>query len=91
MENIAIELSLLHSLSGIQFVKQLEKITQYGGFTLLKGKKTISVNRYAAQSPMFYRQFRKKYEQSKSRTIHDAAFYSNGAVSVKPYSPHSAA
>ena len=23
----------------------------------------ISVNRYVAQSPMFYRQFRKKYEQ----------------------------
>lgn len=30
---------------------------------LFKGKKAISVNRYAAQSPMFYRQFRKKYEQ----------------------------
>ncbi len=30
---------------------------------LYKGKKTISVNRCAAQSPMFYRQFRKKYEQ----------------------------
>jgi hypothetical protein len=30
---------------------------------LFKGKKAISVNRYVAQSPMFYRQFRKKYEQ----------------------------
>jgi len=30
---------------------------------LFKGKKAISVNRYATQSPMFYRQFRKKYEQ----------------------------
>ena len=30
---------------------------------LFKGKKTISVNRYSAQSPMFYRQFRKIYEQ----------------------------
>ena len=113
MEDIAIELSLLHSLSGIQFVKQLEKITQYGGFALVKGetaiysvgggydgdydalldaahkavehgndikayfeanrnavevllykgKKAISVNRYVAKSSMFYRQFRKKYEQ----------------------------
>ena len=41
MEDIAIELSLLHSLSGIQFVKQLEKITQYGGFTLVKGETAI--------------------------------------------------
>ena len=41
MEDIAIELSLLHSLSGIQFVKQLEKITQYGGFTLIKGETAI--------------------------------------------------
>ena len=30
---------------------------------LFKGKKAISVNRYATQSPKFYRQFRKKYEQ----------------------------
>ena len=30
---------------------------------LFKGKKAISVNRYATQSPMFYKQFRKKYEQ----------------------------
>lgn len=30
---------------------------------LFKGRKMISVNRYAVQSPMFYRQFRKKYEQ----------------------------
>ena len=29
---------------------------------LFKGKKTVSVNRYSALSPMFYRQFRKKYE-----------------------------
>ena len=43
MEDIAIELSLLHSLSGIQFVKQLEKITQYGGFTLVKGETAIYV------------------------------------------------
>jgi len=41
MEDIAIELSLLHSLAGIQFVKQLEKITQYGGFTLIKGEVAI--------------------------------------------------
>ena len=41
MEDIAIELSLLHSLSGIQFVKQLEKITQYGGFALVKGETAI--------------------------------------------------
>jgi len=74
----------------------LEKITQYGGFALVKGetaiysvgggydgdydalldaahkavevllykgKKAISVNRYVAKSSMFYRQFRKKYEQ----------------------------
>lgn len=30
---------------------------------LFKGKKTISVNRYNAQSPMFYRHFRKIYEK----------------------------
>ena len=41
MEDIAIELSLLHSLSGIQFVKQLEKITQYGGYALVKGETAI--------------------------------------------------
>ena len=41
MEDIAIALSLLHSLSGIQFVKQLEKITQYGGFALVKGETAI--------------------------------------------------
>lgn len=41
MEDIAIELSLLHSLSGIQFVKQLEKITQYGGFDLVQGETAI--------------------------------------------------
>ncbi len=29
---------------------------------LFKGKKTISVSRYDTQSPMFHRQFRKKYE-----------------------------
>ena len=41
MEDIAIELSILHSLSGIQFVKQLEKITQYAGFFLVKGETAI--------------------------------------------------
>jgi len=41
MEDIAVELSLLHSLSGIQFVKQLEKITRYGGFALVKGETAI--------------------------------------------------
>lgn len=30
---------------------------------IFKGKKTISINRYIVQSPMFYRLFRKKYEQ----------------------------
>jgi len=30
---------------------------------LFKGKKMISVNRYSTQSPLFYRQFRKRYEQ----------------------------
>ncbi len=30
---------------------------------LFKGKKIISVNRYSTLSPMFYRQFRKRYEQ----------------------------
>ena len=30
---------------------------------LFKGKKMISVNRYSTLSPMFYRQFRKRYEQ----------------------------
>ena len=30
---------------------------------IFKGKKTISVNRYIVQSPMFHRQFRKKYEK----------------------------
>lgn len=30
---------------------------------LFKGKKTISVNRYAVQSPLFHKQFRKKYEK----------------------------
>jgi hypothetical protein len=30
---------------------------------IFKGKKTISVNRYTVQSPMFHRQFRKKYEK----------------------------
>ena len=30
---------------------------------IFKGKKTISINRYIVQSSMFYRQFRKKYEQ----------------------------
>ena len=41
MEDIAIELSLLHTLSGIQFVKQLEKITHYGGFSLVQGETSI--------------------------------------------------
>lgn len=41
MDDIAIELSLLHSLSGIQFVKQLEKITHYGGFSLVQGETAI--------------------------------------------------
>ena len=30
---------------------------------LYKGKKALSVNRYSAQSPMFHKQFRKKYEK----------------------------
>ena len=30
---------------------------------LYKGKKTLSVNRYSVLSPLFYKQFRKKYEQ----------------------------
>lgn len=30
---------------------------------IFKGKKTISVNRYTVQSPMFHRLFRKKYEK----------------------------
>ena len=30
---------------------------------LFKGKKTISVNRYVAQAPLFYRRFRKLYEK----------------------------
>ena len=30
---------------------------------IFKGNKTISVNRYNIQSPMFYRRFRKKYEK----------------------------
>ena len=30
---------------------------------LYKGKKELSVNRYSAQSPLFYKQFRKKYEK----------------------------
>ena len=30
---------------------------------LYKGKKELSVNRYSTQSPMFYKQFRKKYEK----------------------------
>ena len=30
---------------------------------LFKGKKTISVSRYDVQSPLFHRQFRKKYEK----------------------------
>ena len=33
--------TILHSLSGIQFVKQVEKITQYGGFALVKGETSI--------------------------------------------------
>ena len=30
---------------------------------IFKGKKTISVNRYQVQSPLFNRNFRKKYEK----------------------------
>lgn len=30
---------------------------------LYKGKKELSVNRYSALSPLFHKQFRKKYEQ----------------------------
>jgi hypothetical protein len=30
---------------------------------LYKGKKELSVNRYSVQSPLFYKRFRKKYEQ----------------------------
>ena len=30
---------------------------------LYKGKKELSVNRYSALSPMFYKQFRKRYEK----------------------------
>ena len=41
MNDITTELSLLHTLSGIQFVKQLELITQYAGFTLVKGETDI--------------------------------------------------
>ena len=41
MEDIATELALLHTLSGIQFVKQLEAITKYAGFSLLKGETAI--------------------------------------------------
>ena len=41
MEDIAVELSKLHTLSGIQFVKQLEAITRYGGFDLLQGENAI--------------------------------------------------
>ena len=41
MEDIAAELALLHTLAGIHFVKQLEKITQYGGFSLVEGETSI--------------------------------------------------
>ena len=130
MEDIAIELSLLHSLSGIQFVKQLEKITQFGGFTLVKGETAIySVGGeydgdfdalldaahkavehgntvYLLPNPRNCRTadfiFRKKgaymmydlktvYGYKKNAPYMMQPFYSNGAVSVKPYSPHSAA
>lgn len=41
MDDIATELSLLQNLSGIQFVKHLEQITQYGGFNPVKGETAI--------------------------------------------------
>lgn len=41
MKDISIELSLLHTLSGIRFVKQLEVITRYGGFNLVSGETAI--------------------------------------------------
>ena len=41
MNDIAAELAKLQTLRGIQFVKQLELISSYGGFNLLKGETAI--------------------------------------------------
>ena len=43
MNDIAEELNILHGLTGVEFVRQLEKITHYGGFSLLKNESNIFV------------------------------------------------
>ncbi len=53
--DIALELAKLHSIRGVEFVRQLKLI--------YKGKKAISVTRRFTENPLYMFLFRQKYMQ----------------------------